>query len=86
MPPPGSERIEEGQIEAWLKKNIPIRGHRLFQGSWQRETNGWCMNFFFQCFGGKYEDRRDWDAMDQWADEIVHELRVDSQNEGLLGQ
>jgi len=36
--------------------------------------------FFFTCFGGKFEDRRDWGAMDKWADSIVGELRVDIQD------
>lgn len=84
MPPVGAEHTEEKQIEEYLKKKIPIRGHKLFQGRWERGTNGWCVNFFFTCFGGKYEDRRDWDAMDKWADEVVNELRVDAQNNESL--
>jgi hypothetical protein len=34
----------------------------------------------FSCFGGKYEDRRNWEVIDEWADGIVRELRIDQQS------
>lgn len=85
MPPVGSEHVEEKQMEQYLKKKIQIKGHKLFQGKWERADNGWCINFFFTCFGGKYEDRRDWDAMDKWADEVVNELKLTAQNDDAQG-
>jgi menaquinone-dependent protoporphyrinogen oxidase len=88
MPPVGGERGEEEKMEKWLKKSMDIRGHRLFQGMWQQKDMSWCFRWLFGCFGGKFEDRRDWDAIDSWADEIVLDLRMnppaqEHSNEGI---
>jgi menaquinone-dependent protoporphyrinogen oxidase len=86
MPAPGAaEEAEEEKMEKWLRKSIALRGHKLFQGMWNSEKLGVLFKCIFSCFGGKYEDRRNWDAIDEWADGIVRELRIDQQGSVPLG-
>lgn len=81
MPNEGTAaRLEEEKMEKWLKRSIEIRGHTLFQGRWQQGDLPWGLNWLFSCCGGKPEDRRNWDAIDKWADGIAHELRTDPPN------
>jgi menaquinone-dependent protoporphyrinogen oxidase len=79
MPMKGGEKSEEKKIESWLKKSIEIRGHKLFQGMWQQNDIPWGLGWLFRRFGGRFEDRRDWDAIGLWADGIVQDLRMDVQ-------
>jgi menaquinone-dependent protoporphyrinogen oxidase len=77
MPAKGvAATAEEHKMEKWLKGHVEIRGHTLFQGRWQQGDLPWGLNWLLLCFGGRVEDRRDWDAIDKWADSIVQELRV----------
>jgi hypothetical protein len=34
-----------------------------------------------RCFWQKFEDKRKWDQIDEWADSIVQKLRVDLQTQ-----
>lgn len=79
MPIKAGEKSEEKMMEKWLKKSIEIRGHKLFRGMWQQSDIPWGLGWLFRCFGGTFEDRRDWDAIDLWADGIVQDLRIDLQ-------
>jgi menaquinone-dependent protoporphyrinogen oxidase len=86
MPPDSALKAEETKIEEWLRKSIPLQGHKLFLGMWEEKGMGcYFKMLFLHCFGGKFEDRRDWQAIDAWADGIVNELRVDQQVSGPLG-
>lgn len=66
-------------MEKWLKKYVALRGHKLFQGDYKETDFNGCFGFLLRCFGGKFEDRRNWNQIDEWADSIVRELRVDHQ-------
>lgn len=83
LPPDDKVEAEAKVMEKWLRQCIPLRGHTLFQGAWKTEDMGGCFRMLFSCFGGKFEDKRKWTLMDDWADGIVQELRVDQQNAGL---
>ncbi|KAE8445507.1 hypothetical protein EG329_013397 [Mollisiaceae sp. DMI_Dod_QoI] len=83
MPPDDQVEKEAKVMEKWLRKYVPLRGHTLFQGMVNEQDVGGCFKLFFSCFGGKFEDKRKWNLMDDWADGIVQELRVDQQNAGL---
>jgi len=86
MPEPGAaEEAEEKKMEKWLRKSIALRGHKLFQGAWNSEKMGILFKCVFSCFGGKYEDRRNWEVIDEWADGIVREVRIDQQGTAPLG-
>jgi menaquinone-dependent protoporphyrinogen oxidase len=75
MPKTGAAGLEEERIDKWLKGLIEIKGHKLFEGQWQKGDIPWGFGWMFWLFGAKIEDRRDWDEIDKWADEIVAELR-----------
>ena len=68
-------------MEKWLRKNVELRGHKLFQGEYKEKDMNGCFRFLLRCFGGKFEDRRKWDQIEEWADSIVQELKVDRQTE-----
>jgi len=75
-------KLEEQAMEKWLKKSLVLRGHKLFRGAWDTKQMGGFFRFFFSCFGGKTEDKRDWGQIEGWADEIVQELRNEQQGLG----
>jgi len=79
MPPDSGLKAEEKKMETWLRKYLPLRDHRLFQGVYAEKDMGGCFKVLFRCFGGKYEDRRKWDQIEEWADSIVQALRADQQ-------
>ena len=77
MPPKGKrEQAEEESLGKWLRGLVELRGHKLFQGRYQKGDFPWPLSWVFSCFGGKIEDRREWDVIEKWADDIVHELRT----------
>ena len=82
LPPAIGVAAEEKKMETWLRKYVPLRDHTLFQGMWLEKGMGGCFKFFFSCFGGKFEDRRNWTVIEEWADSIVQELGVDQQVQG----
>jgi len=81
MPPDAGVAAEEKTMEKWLRKNVELRGHKLFQGEYKEKDMNGCFRFLLRCFGGKFEDRRKWDQIEEWADSIVQELKVDRQTE-----
>ena len=70
-------------MEKWLRKYVTLRGHKLFQGEYKEKDLNGCLKFLLVrcCFGQKFEDRRKWDQIEEWADSIVRELRVDLQTQ-----
>ncbi|KAL2071491.1 hypothetical protein VTL71DRAFT_12726 [Oculimacula yallundae] len=84
MPPENKFETEEKDVGDWLSKRIRIQGHKLFWGRVAKEDMGGCFNFFFTCFGLKYEDKRDWAAMDEWADGISESLKTEQQRLGTV--
>ncbi|KAH7419807.1 Flavodoxin domain-containing protein [Cadophora sp. MPI-SDFR-AT-0126] len=85
MPPERQFEKLEKQIDVWLSKRIVLEGHKLFYGAYQEKDAGECLKLFSRCFGLKFEDKRNWEAMDEWADEIVKQMRVEQQRLGSLG-
>ncbi|KAL5313100.1 hypothetical protein ACEPPN_019527 [Leptodophora sp. 'Broadleaf-Isolate-01'] len=85
MPPQSQFEGEEKQMKDWLSKQIVLEGHKLFYGAYQEKDVGGCLKLFFHCFGLKFEDKRNWEAMDEWADGIVRQLRAEQQRLGTLG-
>lgn len=83
MPPDDQVEAEARIMETWLRKQIPLRGHTLFQGRWNHDDFGGCLKLLTSCFKVKNEDKRKWNSMDEWADAVVGELRND-QRSGLL--
>lgn len=79
MPPDSGVASEEKVLEKWLRKYVTLRGHKLFQGEYKESDFNGCFKLLLRCFGGKFEDRRNWYQIDEWADSIVQELRVDQQ-------
>lgn len=68
--------LEERKMEKWLRKYIPaLKGHTLFKGQWKREGLPRYVRIVLTCLGTKFEDKRDWESMDKWADGIAEELR-----------
>ena len=81
MPPDVGVAAEEKVMEKWLKKFVDLRGHKLFQGEYKEQDMNGCFRFLLRCFGAKIEDRRKWDQIEEWADLIVQELKVDRQTQ-----
>lgn len=81
MPPDSGVASEEKSMEKWLRKFVALRGHKLFQGEYKEKDLNGCFKFLLRCFGGKFEDKRKWDQIEEWADSIVQELRVDQQTQ-----
>ncbi|CZS87968.1 uncharacterized protein RCO7_00941 [Rhynchosporium graminicola] len=78
-PPENKFLAEERDITGCVSKKIPVQEHKLFWGCVSKQQMVGCFNFFFTCFGLKYEDQRDWEAMDEWADGISKLLRNEQQ-------
>lgn len=76
MPTDGAAEVEEKKMEKWLRGLIDIRGHKLFMGQWQKGDLPWGIRWVIRLCGWKEEDKRDWEAVDKWADGIVVELRT----------
>jgi menaquinone-dependent protoporphyrinogen oxidase len=82
MPPDSGVAGEEKVMEKWLRKYVTLRGHKLFQGEYKEKDLNGCFKFLLvRCFGQKFEDKRKWDQIDEWADSIVQKLRVDLQTQ-----
>ena len=71
MPPDSGIASEEKTMEKWLRKYVTLRGHKLFQGEYKETDFNGCFKFLLRFFGGKFEDRRKWDHIDEWADSIA---------------
>ncbi len=82
MPPDSGIAAEEKKMEKWLRQYLTLRNHKLFQGMWQEKDMIGCFRILFRCFGVKFEDRRKWDQIEEWADSIVQQLRIDQQTQG----
>lgn len=55
--------------------NDLLRGHELFMGRWIFSGNWKWLKPLLAPLGVKEQDRRDFDAIDRWADKIVADLK-----------
>ena len=71
------EEAEEKKIGDWVEERVGdgMRGHKLFMGQMKMEDMGWVFRTLGGCCGMRTKDGRDWEAIDEWADGIVKELR-----------
>jgi menaquinone-dependent protoporphyrinogen oxidase len=77
LPPSESARqAEERMMEKKLRKYVPtMQGHVLFIGQWKKEGLPWLVGIILRCLRVKFEDKRDWNAIEKWADGIAEELK-----------
>jgi menaquinone-dependent protoporphyrinogen oxidase len=66
---------ERDTIMKTLEQDIQLKGHALLEGYWRREDWGAIMRCVWSCFGFRWGDYRNWDAVDQFADGIAQELK-----------
>jgi len=82
MPPQEEERRKEEQmVEAKLRKIMPeIRGHKLFQGRFNKQDLPWIGRIIFTYCVPKektrWGDGRDWDEINAWADDVGKEIEA----------
>jgi menaquinone-dependent protoporphyrinogen oxidase len=66
---------EEKKVRATIEKAVVgLKGHVLFSGVATRDTMPWLVRIIWSCFGGRFGDFRDWDAIEKWVDEIAGEM------------
>lgn len=67
---------EQEAMNKWIRGIVPtLRGHTLLLGRYQSEGVPWIMRTVLSWFGAKEDDRRDWNAINKWADKIAAELK-----------
>lgn len=66
-------RHEPRDIDA-LRAALRPRDYRVFAGVVDRSTWPLPARLLFHAFGGRFGDRRDWEAIDAWARSIAAEL------------
>jgi menaquinone-dependent protoporphyrinogen oxidase len=57
-----------------LTRLTKARDHRSFAGAIERSHWPLTGHLFLRALGGRYGDHRNWDAIEQWADEIARSL------------
>ncbi|WP_406404276.1 flavodoxin domain-containing protein [Streptomyces sp. NBC_00879] len=65
---------EKPAITRDLPGSIPYQGHRLLSGVITRDQLPFTGRVAFRLMGCRYDDFRDWPAVDAWAAEIAREL------------
>lgn len=68
-----------------LRTALRPRDYRVFRGVIQKDQWPWWSRVFFHLFGGRFGDRREWDAVAAWADRIGAELSPDPARAGIEG-
>jgi menaquinone-dependent protoporphyrinogen oxidase len=82
FPPRVADRLRAWRKEtpeaAGLRRLLHPREHRDFAGAIARSQWPAAGRAFFRATGGRYGDRRNWPAIDAWADRIAARLHVKS--------
>ena len=65
----------ESKEVAGYRKALHARDHHGFAGAIERSHWSLPGHLFLKALGGHYGDHRDWDEIDEWADDIARELR-----------
>jgi menaquinone-dependent protoporphyrinogen oxidase len=71
-PAPADDPVDASRLTAL----VTARGHRVFAGSLERERLNLAERAIVRVVRAPYGDFRDWQAVRQWASEIVSELGV----------
>jgi len=66
---------EERKLEEEVKRDVKVRGHVLFEGRFLKEHFGFVTRILWGCFGGTFGDFRNWNRVEEWANEVADELR-----------
>lgn len=67
--------MKEGdEIRKVIEKDIQLKNHQLLDGYWRKEDWNPLMRCLWSCFGVKWGDYRDWEAVDRFADSTGQEL------------
>jgi menaquinone-dependent protoporphyrinogen oxidase len=66
--------LEGPKIAAALRRELPLRDHRLFSGVVARDTFAGPSRWAFRLMGCRYGDFRDWPAITKYAEDIADEL------------
>lgn len=75
-------RSESNEV-AGYRKALRARDHHGFAGAIERSHWSLAGHLFLKALGGQYGDHRDWDEIDEWADDIARELRSTEQTESV---
>jgi menaquinone-dependent protoporphyrinogen oxidase len=67
-------RREPKEIGEFEQAIHPL-GYRVFAGTIERHQWPLFSRLFFQAFGGRFGDNRDWQEIDAWAESIAQTLR-----------
>lgn len=67
--------MKEGDdIRKIIEKDIQLKNHELLEGYWRKEDWNPLMRCLWSCFGVRWGDYRDWEAVDRFADRTGQEL------------
>jgi menaquinone-dependent protoporphyrinogen oxidase len=80
MPPrEDARKEEESTMDKKIRKELPsLRGHKLFQGRFEKTDLPWVARIFFMCCipknKQKWGDLRNWEEIHAWADSVGREV------------
>jgi menaquinone-dependent protoporphyrinogen oxidase len=70
------EQKEETMLLDALKNSIEIKQHAFFNGKFRPKDAGKLFGAIWFLAGGRFGDRRDWNAVEKWTDEIAEEIKA----------
>jgi len=71
-------RRESQDIGDTISRKLPkVRDHHLFAGKDDGSDMSGPMKFVSSCVGKRFGDYRDWNEIDEWADVIAKELKLE---------
>lgn len=69
-----SAKKEGDDIRKVIEKDIQLKNHEVLAGYWRKEDWNPLMRCLWSCFGVRWGDYRDWEAVDRFADRTGQEL------------
>ncbi|OCT48847.1 flavodoxin-like protein [Cladophialophora carrionii] len=71
-------RRESQDIRDTISRKLPkVRDHHLFAGKDDGSEMSGPVKCLWSCMGGRFGDYRDWNEIDEWADVIAKELKLE---------
>ena len=71
-------RRELQQIEEMIMQKLPkVKDHHLFAGKDDGKEMSGPLRCLWSCVGGRFGDYRNWNEIDEWADVIAKELKLE---------
>jgi hypothetical protein len=52
-----------------------LKAHKLFNGKFEKKDAGWVIRTLCSCFGGHYGVFRNWEEIQNWANEVAEDLK-----------